>query len=471
MLDSRETRGRPASLLDVLTRSRFITALALTAVAGLSGCGGTPQSSDHPRSPAPADHDTGARTAGPDPDLNRPPPRKLLSIDWRATPLASEADALAVWRQIAPTGEDWEEKLDEVPASAVRPLAVAMLRAGGFQCAAPPPAGECARPALEVPEPAHEAGLADPCLRRLLALWSVAQLEAGDLPQVRDALRAIAAIPPPESQLVAAALRAVPDPDQGELLSLIAIAARAGQRDVVNAAVGRLDEPHLIEAAGKHHIEGALEVLSGSAHRASYLAAIVDEDMAPAARAGAIVELVSADDQSGNVPLDKLAPDTQAALVKAAEARDCAVAAVAARALAEHGVRKYVPARPRTRSPDVMMRALCVLASYEPLRNDEASLLASYVPPKGLERVLIEYDALSDIDTDGDGDPHTRRSIDLIARNELAVPEPEDLARAMKRCTGAVCKSVDREFRFAFRPINGELWLSRLEIIERPPCP
>lgn len=119
-----------------------------------------------------------------------------------------------------------------------------------------------------------------------------------------------------------------------------------------------------------------------------------------------------------------------------------------------------------------MLRALCVLASYEPLRRpDEPSLLATYVPPKGLERVLIEYDGLSDVDADGDGDPHTRRSIDLIPRDELALPEVEDLARAMKRCTGAVCKSVDREFRFTFRPIGGELWLSRLEVIERPPCP
>jgi hypothetical protein len=119
-----------------------------------------------------------------------------------------------------------------------------------------------------------------------------------------------------------------------------------------------------------------------------------------------------------------------------------------------------------------MMRALCVLASYEPLlRPDESSPLATYVPPKGLERVLIEYDALSDADLDGDGDPHTKRSVDLVPRAELALPEAEDLARAMKRCTGATCRSVDREFRFGFRAIGGELWLSKIEVAERPPCP
>src|SRR5688572_24013244 len=225
------------------------------------------------------DRDTGARPLAADPDLNRPPPRKLLSIDWGATQLSSEADALAVWVKIAPTGDDWEQKLDEVPAHAARPLAVAMLRAGRFECVSRAPTSECTPPAFDVPSPAPAAGLDDPCLRRLLALWSLAQLEANDLPRVHDALRAIAAIPPPESQLVAAALGVVPQWEKTQLLSLIVIASRAGQRDVVNSAVGRLDEPQLIEAASKFHVDGALEVLSAEGHRAAYLAAVVDDDM------------------------------------------------------------------------------------------------------------------------------------------------------------------------------------------------
>jgi hypothetical protein len=416
-----------------------------------------------------------ARPAEPDPDLNPSPPRKLLAINWEATQLSSEADALAVWAQIAPTGQDWEEKLDEVPAAAARPLAVALLRSGNFTCVAPPPPVDCARPVYNLPEPTHAAGLADPCLRRLLALWSLAQLEPEDLPKVRDALRAIVAIPPPESQLVATALRAVPDRDQDELLAVIVIAARAGQRDVVSSAVGRLDEAHLIEAAGKHHIDPALEVLSAQGHRAAYLAAVKDEDMAAGARAQAIADLLAADAASDTAPRGKLAPDLQAALVKAAASRDCTVAATAARALAQRGDRRFVPSRPRTRKPEAMLRALCVLASYEQLAPQdgagEPSLLASFVPPKGLERTVVAYDALSDVDDDGDGDPHTRRTIDLIPKQELALPEPGDLARAMKRCTGAICKSADREFRFAWKTIGGELWLSQIEIIERPPCP
>lgn len=396
--------------------------------------------------------------------------------------LSSEADALALWQQIAPTGGDWEAKLDEVPASAVRPLAVAMLRAGNFTCAPPPPIADCAAPRVEVPEPLPAAGMSDPCLRRLLALWSIAQLEPPDLPKVADALKAIAAIPPPESQLVSTAIAAIPEWDKPGQLALIAIAARAGQRDVVNAAVGRLDEVLLIEAATKHHIDGALEVLSAEGHRAAYLAAVTDEALPTLARTRAIIDLVAADlaladadapeeDRPAGAIL-QLSPDLQAALVKATAARDCGVAAAAARALEQHGVRKYAPVRPRTRAPEVMMRSLCVLASYEALQaRHEPSLLAKYVPAKGLERVLVEYDALSETDADGDGDPRSKRSIDLIPRNELEVPEAEDLARAMKRCTGAVCKSADREFHFSFKVQGGELWLSRLDIVERPPCP
>lgn len=400
---------------------------------------------------------------GPDPDLNRQPPKKLLSIDWAAVPLATEADALALWAQIAPTGEDWEEKLDEVPAPVARKLAVALLRAGNFTCMKPAPGGDCAPPVFDVDAPAHAAGLGEPCLRRLLALWSIAQIEVNDFPKVLDAFRGIAAIPPPESQLVATALRAVPDWERAALLELIVIAARAGQRDVVASEVGRLDEAQLIEAATKHHIDSALEVLSEKAHRPAYLAAITDEALPASARIKAMTELW------GDDPPDA---DLRAALVKAAGSKDCAVAAHAAHVIAQRtGDRRYLPTRPRARTPEAMLRGLCVLASYEALQQaDEPSLLATYVPPKGLERVVVEYDALSDVDADGDGDPHTRRTIDLVPRTELVVPEATDLARAMKQCTGTTCTSADHEFRFTFKPLNGELWLSRLEVIERPPC-
>lgn len=455
-----ETYRRFASLIDVVSRSAF----TLLAIAGLVSCGGAPpQQPTMISDPTPAVPAVHAAPAQPDPDLHRPPPRRLLDIDWTKVALTNDAEATALWQRIAPAGTDWEEKLGEIPATLARPLAIALLHGGNVTCMKPP-TGDCARPAYDVAPPADAAGFDDPCLRRLLALWSISQLEDDDLPAVKDALHGIAALPPPESQLVAAAIHAVPEADQDARLELLSIAWRAGQADLVDAAVGSLDEAHLITAARVHHMSGALEVLSAEGQRAVYLAAINDEALAARARTQAIGELVALD--------DKLPADLAAALVSAARAKDCGVAASAARALDQHGDHRFVPRRPRTANPAALMRAICMLASYEALQqSDEPSLLATYLPVRGLERVTITYDPLSDVDTDGDGDPHTSHTADLVPRGDAVLPELEDLVRAMAHCTGTICVSDDHEFRFVWKPIGGERLLTRIELADRPACP
>jgi hypothetical protein len=114
-----------------------------------------------------------------------------------------------------------------------------------------------------------------------------------------------------------------------------------------------------------------------------------------------------------------------------------------------------------------MMRAMCVLASYEQQQSaDEPSFLLGYVPQRGLEVVTVTYDAYSETDDDGDGDPHTVRASQLVPRTDVTLPELEDLVRALGHCTGTVCRSDDREFRFTFKGDQ----LTRLEVVERPPC-
>lgn len=374
-----------------------------------------------------------------------------------------------MWTQIAPTGEDWDEKLLEIPAAAARPLAISLLRAGNFACPPPAPApAACPGPAIDLDPPAHAATLADPCLRRMLALWALAQLEpadVGEIPGLRDALRGIAALPPPESQLVAAALAALPEADAAGRLELLGIAWRAGQRELVNGSLGGLDEAALIAAVRVHRIDGALEVLSATGHRAVYLAALTDDLLAPAARVLAARELIA------GLAADPLPAELRRALVTAAGAADCGVAAAAARALAEVGDRRFVPRRPRSRTPATMMRALCVLASYElAAPAEEPSLLAGFLPARGLERVNVSYDALSEADTDGDGDVHTETTAELVAPGDAVLPEVEDLVRAMRACRGTTCSSADRSYRFGLRPGAGGLVLARLELVERPPC-
>jgi hypothetical protein len=390
-----------------------------------------------------------------DPDLNPPQPRKLLSIDWAAQKLDTDAAALALWKQIAPTGEDWEQKLDEIPAELARPLAVALLREGNFACKPIHPPLPCSKAPPELADPAPDATLGDPCLRRMLALWSLAQLEPDDMPKVLDALRAIAALPPPESQLVARAINAVAEPEQDLRLELLGIAQAAGQYELVAGALSTLDEDHLEHAVTDHHIGAALDVLPAARHRATFLRAIADDKIQTAPRDQAIVEIAAL--------ADKLPTDVHTALIAAAKSRDCTVAATAARTLDLHGDRKYVPKLPTTRAPDAMMRAICVLASYEQQsRPDEPSYLPGYIPTAGTEIVIQTYDEYAD--------PHVSRKTVIEKPSEISLPELDDMVRAFRHCTGTSCKSDDREFRFTFAPFGGQLLLSRLEVMDRPPC-
>jgi hypothetical protein len=440
------------------------------ALALLVSCAAPGVSPAHAPEPAP-------KPASPvvhhlqDPDLNHPPPRKLLAIDWSATKLASDADALALWARIAPTGDDWEEKLAEVPSDSpiAHQLAIALLHEGNLTCAAPP-RSKCDAAPLDLPAPADTATLTDPCLRRLLALWSIEQLDEDELPAVRDALRAIAAIPPPESQLVASAIRVIPERDLDGRYELIEIAWRAGQHELVDGMLGTFDDAHLVTAVSKLHVDGALAPLSAENQRATFLAAVTDEQLSVPGRRQAIDELVEIADAKLPSPA-KLPADLRAALITAGKSRDCAVAAAAARALDQHGDRTLVPKVPHTRSPEVMMRQLCVLASFESMqRSDEPSYFPTYIAAKGLELVKVSYDPYSDSDLDGDGDVHTAHERQLVSLDEVVLPEVEDLVRAMAHCTGTACRSESREFRFTFRPFSGGLLLTRLEVAELPPC-
>ncbi|HEY5952489.1 MAG TPA: hypothetical protein VIV40_43620 [Kofleriaceae bacterium] len=424
----------------------------------MAACGGTPREASRPKpttKPAPVE-------SGHLKELENPPPAKLLSIDWSKVSLTSEADALALWQQIAPTGADYTERLDELPdqGDIAEQLAVALLHGGNFTCVPAATTRDCMKAPIDVPEPARDATLADPCLRRVLAMWAINQLD-DHLADARDALRAIVAIPPPESELVAIALKALPESEQDGLLELYSIAFKAGHRELVNGMLGTLDDSHLLAAVQKHHMDGALDLLSAESNRAVFLAAITDESLHGSARVQAISELLAAD--------DKVQKDTHAAIVRATRSPDCRVAAAAAQFLVRNGEKKFGPAKPRTGKLDAMMRAICVLASYESAqRADEPSFLLGYVPKKGLELVTIKYDEYSETDTDGDGDPHTEKQTVLVPRDEVTLPETEDLIRALAHCKGAVCRSEDREFRFVFK--GADLLLTRLEVSERPPC-
>ncbi len=394
---------------------------------------------------------------------DEPPPR-LIAVDWKTVSLATESDALALWRDvIKPTGDDWQEKLDEIPAEAARPLALALLTGGNFQCMPTVTPGDCVSVQYDVNTPKQAAGFDDPCLRRVLALWAFSQLEPTDGAALMPALRIIAAIPPPESELIAAALSAAASADRALLLELIGIAIAAGSSDAVDGVLTLLDVPSLVTAATIHHSPGALAVLSAEGQRAVYIHAVTDTKLPTGARIGAIADLLQSDMLKDPPTLEM---DLRTGLTTAAQDPDCTVAAVAVRALHVAGVKGVLPRPGKT--PAATMRALCVLASYERLQgSDEISLLPNFVPAKGLELISIAYDPLSETDEDGDGNLHTIRRADLIPRDLLVLPELDGVIKAMKACTGTTCKSKEMEVRFTIK--GGKL--ARMELAERAPCP
>ena len=193
------------------------------AVAVVAACGGSPAKS----APEPAPEREVLVKKHDLSELARPETPKLLSIDWSTVKLDSNADALALWARIAPTGLDWQDKLQELPDVVERPLAIALIEGGNFTCMPAVKQQDCARTQFDVKEPAHAAGFADPCLRRLLAIWAIDKLDDADLPKLRDPLRAIVQLPPPESELVATVLATIPEHDHAmrleqDLLPLLA---------------------------------------------------------------------------------------------------------------------------------------------------------------------------------------------------------------------------------------------------------
>lgn len=425
-------------------------------IGAVAACGRTPQLQSAIQTPP------SASPKLPEPAAPEPAAKPLLAIDWSKVNLITDDDALKVWNDIAPTGADWQERLSEIPDIHRRPLAIALLRAGNLVC--PFPKSTDCQPVYDVPEVAPTATLADPCLRRVLALWSIEHLAAADVGSVMTALRTVVAIPPPESELVSAALGAIPDSDNARSLELVALASAAGHRDEIGEALAHLDEASLIEAVRQHHIPGALEMLDADTHRAVYLTAALDEQLDENARVHAIEELSGAlgDD-------NKLPSEVRAMFVKAVNAKSCRVAAAAIRALEQNGDNRYLPRPGRT--TELALRAICVAAAYTALDGPTTNgLVSKLAGRRGFQQVIVEYDQYSESDDDGDGDPHTVRTVRQVGPNDGLLPEPEDMVRALRGCKGTTCSSTDHEFRFVFARNGGVLELSRLDMIERPPC-
>lgn len=373
-----------------------------------------------------------------------PAPTPLLSIDWRQVKLESDADAMALWQQIAPTGDDWQLRLGELPDDdgLRKKLAMAMLRAGNVTCR---PAGvvTCsggggAFGALGGDElaAAETATIDDPCLRRELAMWSLDQLDDTDAASIEAPLVALASLPAPEHALVSEAFDLVPVGADALLLRMVEAAYAAGQGDVADESLHWLPKDALLKLATTLHADGAYRSLDPGEARKAFLAAITDGKLKAATSLGAIDDLLSQD-------APKVKKDLRAALVAATKDARCEVAAGAARALVTSGETRFAP-KPATGTQAQVIRSLCVMASYvqEDIGDDPA--LKRFISKRGLQ-VYDHSEITADPDLPTGGEL-------ILPADFVTLPFLEELAVALGHCAGTTCKTTGLRFELGFDP-------------------
>lgn len=351
--------------------------------------------------------------------------------------LPDDAAALALWQRIAPTGADWELRLGELPDddALLKPLALALLRQGGFAC---PASGPCVGAGFKAVDAA--ATLADPCLRRELALWALGRLDEEDAAGIADTLVSLAGLPPPEEELVSEAFELVPQGQDALLLRMNEAARAAGQGELADSSLRWLSAAALEVAARTMHADGAFAHLELPDARELFVAAIGDPRLRPATRISVMEELAA------EQPLPK---SIRVALRKAADDPSCEVAGAALRLLESAG-EKVRPA-PR-RSFATAVRALCVGEARDSDSPALDSHLVPLVSPQGL--AVIDHAALTEEAGELSGE--------LMPPEEVFVlPFGEELAGALERCQGKICRGPGVRFELAF----DKQW--RLQRIER----
>jgi hypothetical protein len=404
----------------------------------LAACGGQAPAAPSPPRPAPPD---AAVAIPPAPDA---------APAWPVP--ADDAAALALWATIAPTGDSWVVQLDEVPDEPPElreALARALLREGNFSCA--PRLVEGCTTLTEMPPPGADATLADPCLRRVLALWALDQLPEETLEEELAAdLLAIAALPPPEEALPAEILRRIDRPDLK--LQLLGVVEAAGHEQIADTSLSGLGDQDLADAAAMH-IDGALEGLDPTTRLGAFVKALGDPGLRPETRMAVAREL----GELGLVESDPAHAEVLGALAAARGDARCDVAGVAALGHARMTAVMFPPRPSKKATPAAQLRAMCMAIHGT---GDSASAWASFADPAG---VTIRE--------------HTDEGME-VRRVPLADFDAEEVAaelvRALPTCDKTTCTLAPLRARYelGFRKLKGRYLLQSIDRYDLPdpPC-
>ena len=291
-------------------------------------------------------------------------------------PPRTAAEALALWQQLAPSGENYEDRLAAIPEDEAvrRPMAVALLGQGNFECEAVVQYEGCGQESVELAPIEPTAGLDQPCLRRRLALWALDEITADDARTLTEALVGLVELPEPEDELREQAFAVAVD--DAQRLALLAAAKGKDLDELAEAEAAKLTTISArIAALRDLHIDAAAQGLDPVAHRDVLLGALVDDELASDTRRAIMSDL-------GGDP----APAVSQALVAVVDDDDCGLAMEAAELLASRGDASHLPVRPASTDAGEHLRALCMLAHSSDTTRQEAQWLTWFGP----DPVLIE---------------------------------------------------------------------------------
>jgi hypothetical protein len=338
-----------------------------------------------------------------EPGWDRTADADVTPLVW--SPPASEAEALALWQKLAPTGKDYQDKLAAIPNDpAIRgPMARALLAEGKLACEETIQYGECGMEAGLGEEVLDEelapldpkSTIASPCLRRRLALWAFDQLSPDDILASGPALVAIAGLPTPEQELIDRVFAAVASADEKLRLSVLEAAVEAKHTYTANKNVAGLSEAALVRAARDLELTKALEQLSPDRHSEVYAAALNSPGIDIDVRRTIVDSLAKVKGEVATKALTTAVDDT-----------DCWLAMSAAEALAGRGDSSYLPKRPKSANLSENAKVLCMITHDD--EDAKGAVWQQYVSPKGgvsiATEVVNDFDEPYDEDGDGDGD-------------------------------------------------------------------
>ena len=351
-----------------------------------------------------------------------------------------EAAALALWKKLAPTGADYEEKLASIPADEAvrRPMARALLAGGNFECQDVVRYEECGNEYEEWADFDVKATFDDACLRRRLALWALGEVEPGDLAGLDEVLVAMARLEKPEDELPQAVAAAVSDAAEPLRLAVIGTLVAAGREEDVS--IDGLSEEGLVKAAVEHGVDEAAGALHEVRHLEELAALLGSDGMADETRAALLDRLD-----------EVVHPKVTEALIKLTDDDNCQLAMEAALALDRRGDPSHLPQRSKGQSIGDASHAICMLL-HDPDDTRAEERLAAYIGPDGVQvEHTIDDPWAEDAGPDDEPEPPDEplRTVDEIRPHlEAVLGEGSHYERAEMNLAEGEGGPVIRDFEF-----------------------